>query len=83
VVGTAALDARILLPDGGIEDDELVSELERRLLQRKLERKQRDLLIEQISSESRALSKQDDQRQRHKLRAAIHLLMATPEFALA
>ena len=79
LVGGAAADFdRWVAPDAS--DAERVDELARRLLNRPLQREQRRALLDYLRAET--FGQSPDPPARRRTRALVHLLMATPEFAL-
>ncbi len=79
VVGGPAADFDAWTP-GGADDGQLVDELARRLLNRPLRREQRRELLLYLAEEE--FFENPAPLARRKTRAVLHLLMATPEFAL-
>ncbi len=79
VDGAAAADFDAWAP-AGADDGRLVDELARRLLQRPLRRAQRRELLLYLAEDE--FHENPEPLERRKARALVHLLMATPEFAL-
>jgi len=76
VAGSPALDLDLLAPSASRRAGELVDELCERILQRPLRAEQRQNLVRHIDRMPR-------EPRRERVRAALHLLLSTPEFALA